>query len=81
MAREREREREPRHATFSSRRKKEGRKRKEGKKERQGGRQEGSGREGERGEEGTTKPKVLLARVARHGEVKALWLDMGSRSS
>ena len=82
---EREREREratPRHFFLK---KKEGRKEKEGREERKAGRQagrkEGSGREGERGEEGTTKPKVLLARVARHGEVKALWLDMGSRSS
>ena len=71
--------------------KKEGRKRGR-QKESKAGKQEGSGREGGRKErgrwrEGTTKPKVLLARslellarVARHGEVKALWLDMGSRS-
>ena len=59
----------------------------EGREERKAGRKEGSGeRQALAGEAGTTKPKVLLARslarvaclreVARHGEVKALWLDM-----
>ena len=80
------------HATFSSRRKKEGKK--ERKARRQAGRKEGRKREGGREEgKGTAKPKVSLAArsltraacpharartLARHGEVKALWLDMGS---